>query len=127
MGRPVKVATPPPKSQISVETKLGTIVINLDTGDLTIPPNIGRNEAIREFWLGFQEHFQPTNKAKYEEEIKFLKRDLAATKASAVLMKQENQKESSKRVAEKVRNKYGNEKFIMVKPDDLIKFIEESK
>jgi hypothetical protein len=28
-------------------------------------------------------------------------------------------------VAEKVRKKYGNEKFIMIKPEDLIKFIEK--
>jgi hypothetical protein len=119
------VATPPPKSQISVETKLGTIVINLDTGDLTIPPNIGRNEAIREFWLGFQEHFQPTNKAKYEEQIYLLKKELADAKTSATLMQQENIQQASKRVAEKIRKKYNGEKFIMIKPEDLIRFIEE--
>lgn len=115
----------PPTNVISIETKLGRVSINIETGDITIPVDVGRDDAIREFWLGFQKHFIPSNKAKYEEEIKFLKRDLAGAKASAVLMKQEGEKEASKRVAEKVRKKYGNEKFIMVKPEDLIKFIQE--
>lgn len=116
----------PPTSVIAIETKVGRIGINTETGDITIPPGIGRDEAIREFWFGFQKHFQPSNKAKLEEEIKYLKRDLASTKASAVLMKEEGHKNANKRVAEKVRKKYGNEKFIMLKPDDLIKFIEEA-
>ncbi len=110
---------------IAIETKLGRVSVNIETGDITIPVDVGRDDAIREFWLGFQKHFIPSNKAKYEEEIKFLKRDLASTKASAVLMKQEGAKDANKRVAEKVRKKYGNEKFIMVKPEDLIKFIQE--
>ena len=114
----------PPTNVISIETKLGRISVDTETGDITVPVGVGRDDAIREFWFGFQKHFQPSNKAKYEEEIKFLKRDLAATKASAVLMKQEGEKDANKRVAEKVRKKYGNEKFIMLKPDDLIRFIE---
>ena len=114
----------PPTNVISIETKLGRISVDTETGDITVPVGVGRDDAIREFWLGFQKHFQPSNKTKYEEEIKFLKRDLAATKASAVLMKQEGEKDANKRVADKVRKKYGNEKFIMVKPDDLIRFIE---
>jgi hypothetical protein len=116
----------PPTSVIAIETKVGRVGINIETGDITIPPGIGRDVAAREFWLGFQEHFKPANTAKYEQEIKYLKRDLAATKASAVLMKQEGEKDANKRVAEKVRQKYGNEKFIMLKPEDLIRFIEEA-
>ena len=114
----------PPTNVISIETKLGRISVDTETGDITVPVGVGRDDAIREFWFGFQKHFQPSNKTKYEEEIKYLKRDLAATKASAVLMKQEGEKDANKRVAEKVRKKYGNEKFIMLKPDDLIRFIE---
>ena len=114
----------PPTNVISIETKLGRISVDTETGDITVPVGVGRDDAIREFWFGFQKHFQPSNKTQYEEEIKFLKRDLAATKASAVLMKQEGEKDANKRVAEKVRKKYGNEKFIMLKPDDLIRFIE---
>ena len=34
------------------------------------------------------------------------------------------EKDAAKPIVEKVRKKYGNEKFIMVKPEDLIKFIE---
>jgi|694.fasta_scaffold01392_13 hypothetical protein len=116
----------PPTSVISIETKVGRISIDIETGDLTIPQSIGREQAIREFWLGFQEHFQPTNKAKYEKEIEDLKREVASTKSSAVLMKQASEKEANKRVADKVRKKYGNEKFIMLKPDDLIRFLEEA-
>ena len=115
----------PPASVISIETKLGRISVDIETGDITVPVGVGRDDAIREFWFGFQKHFNPFDKAKYEIEIDQLKREIAEAKTSAVLMKQENQKEASKRVADKVRNKYGNEKFIMVKPEDLIKFIEE--
>lgn len=115
----------PPTNVISIETKLGRISVDTETGDITVPVGVGRDDAIREFWFGFQKHFQPSNNTKYEEEIKYLKRDLAATKASAVLMKKEGEKDANKRVAEKVRKKYGNEKFIMVKPEDLIRFIEE--
>lgn len=121
------VADPKPLSVISIETKLGRVSVNIETGDITIPVDVGRDDAIREFWLGFQKHFVPSNKAKYEKEIEDLKRDLAGAKASAVLMKEESVKQASKRVAEKIRKKYNGEKFIMVKPEDLIKFIEESK
>lgn len=124
VGNTQQYAFQQPTSVIAIETKVGRVGINIETGDITIPPGIGRDVAAREFWLGFQEHFQPVNKAQYEEEIKYLKRDLAGVKASAALMKQESEKEASKRVAEKVRKKYGNEKFIMLKPEDLIRFIE---
>jgi hypothetical protein len=122
----ISVAQSPTTSVIAIETKVGRVGINIETGDITIPPGIGRDVAAREFWLGFQEHFRPANTAKYEKEIEGLKRDLAGAKASAVLMKQENMKEASKRVAEKIRKKYNGEKFIMVKPEDLIRFIEET-
>ena len=111
---------------ISIETKLGRVGINIETGDITVPHGIGRDEAIREFWFGFQKHFQPSNKAKYEEEIFSLKKELSAAKTSAVLMKQENEQQANKRVADKIRKKYNGEKFIMVKPEDLIRFIEET-
>lgn len=124
-GQSYAIAQPATTSVIAIETKVGRIGVNIETGDITIPQGIGRDVAIREFWLGFQEYFQPTNKAKYENQIKDLERELAGAKASAVLMKEESVKQASKRVAEKVRKKYGNEKFIMVKPEDLIRFIEE--
>ncbi len=110
---------------ITIQTSLGDIAINLNTGYMSIPPGVGRADAIREFWLGFQKNFQPLEKKSYEDKILTLERELAMAKTSATLMRAENQKEASKRVAEKVAKKYANEKFIMVKPADLIKFIEE--
>jgi hypothetical protein len=110
---------------ITIQTSLGDIALNLKTGDIAIPVGVGRDDAIREFWLGFQKHFQPLDKKSYDDKILSLERELAMTKSSAALMRAENQKEASKRVAEKVAKKYGNEKFIMMKPADLIKFIEE--
>ena len=58
------VAQPTTRSVIEIETKVGRVGVNIETGDITIPQGIGRDVAIREFWLGFQEHFQPMNKAK---------------------------------------------------------------
>ena len=118
------VASPTHTKTLAVETQYGRVTVNYDTGELTLPAGIGRAEGIRDFWLGFQEHFKSTNTEKYEKEILNLKRELAGTKSAAALMKLEGEKSASKRVAEKVKAKYGNEKFIMVKPDDLIKFIE---
>ncbi len=118
------IASPTHNKTLAVETQHGRVTVNYDTGELTLPAGIGRAEGIREFWLGFQENFKSTNTEKYEKEIMSLKRELATTKNSAVLMKEESEKVASKRVADKVKAKYGNEKFIMVKPDDLIKFIE---
>lgn len=109
----------PTTSVIAIETKVGRVGINIETGDITVPQGIGRDEAIREFWFGFQKHFQPMNKVEYERKIKDLEQKVEiAYKVST--------KETAKHFAEKIRKKYGNEKFIMIKPEDLIKFIEEA-
>ena len=55
-----------PRNVIEIETKLGRVGINVETGDLTIPPGVGRNDAIREFWFGFQKHFNPFDKRSEE-------------------------------------------------------------
>jgi hypothetical protein len=110
---------------ITIQTSLGDIALNLKTGDIAIPVGVDRDDAIREFWLGFQKHFQPLDKKSYEDKILSLERELAIAKTSATLMRAENQKQASKRIAEKIAKKYANEKFIMIKPADLIKFIEE--
>ena len=110
---------------ISIDTKVGRVGINIETGDITVPPGIGRDEAIREFWFGFQKVFQPNVKAKYEKEIADLKDDIQKMKEYYSNALDAASKKSSSVVAEKVRKKYGNEKFIMVKPEDLIRFIEE--
>ena len=118
--------THPAQNVISIETKVGRVSINTETGDLTIPPGIGRDDAIREFWFGFQKHFNPFNKAKYEVEIAGLKRDYERLETYYKEKFVEIEKDSAKFIVEKVRKKYGSEKFIMVKPEDLIKFIEEA-
>jgi len=62
---------------------------------------------------------------KYEQQIKDLQLQVAQVQASAALMKKDDEKEGRKKVAEKIAKKYNGEKFIMVKPEDLIRFIEE--
>lgn len=115
-----------PKSTLAFDTAYGRVTLDIKTGDLTVPVGMSRQDAIRDFWLGFQENFQPTNKAKYEQQIKDLQQDLARVQATAALMRKDDEKEAAKKVAEKIAKKYNGEKFIMVKPEDLIRFIEES-
>ena len=114
----------PPTNVISIETKLGRISVDTETGDITVPVGVGRDDAIREFWFGFQKHFQPTTNQKYETEIAGLKRDYERLETYYKAKFVEIEKDSAKFIVEKVRKKYGSEKFIMVKPEDLIKFIE---
>lgn len=116
----------PPTNVIQIETKVGRVGINIETGDITIPPGIGRDEAIREFWFGFQKHFVPSNKAKYEQEIDRLKHHIEVMKDEYEKRFACHKKDGAALVAEKIRKKYNGEKFIMVKPEDLIKFIEEA-
>lgn len=120
----LSVSAVKPAAEITVQGKLGTITINLDTGELKMPPNVGRDAAIRDFWLGFQENFQPTNKAEYENDIRELKKEVARLQVANLHTEKDADKKASKKVSEKILAKYGGEKFIMVKPDDLIKFIE---
>lgn len=107
----------PGKSEFAINTIHGLIRINLDTGDLTFPPGIGRDVAVREFWLGFHEHFKTIDKKKYEQQIAEISRkaDEYRNHANDVVKKS---------IVKKIAEKYGNEKFIMIKPADLIKFIE---
>ena len=117
----------PPTNVISIETKLGRISVDTETGDITVPVGVGRDDAIREFWFGFQKHFQPSYNAKYEKEIEGLKRDYTRLETYYKVKLLEMEKDAAGIIVEKVRKKYGSEKFIMVKPEDLIKFIEEAK
>lgn len=109
----------PGKSEFAINTIHGLIRINLDTGDLTFPPGIGRDVAVREFWLGFHEHFKTIDKKKYEQQIAEITRkaDEYRNHANDVVKKS---------ILKKIAEKYGNEKFIMMKPSDLIKLIEEA-
>jgi hypothetical protein len=121
-GHFITAAAVKPSPTITMKGKLGDITINLDTGELTMPPKVGRDDAIRDFWLGFQEYYQPTNKAEYEKKINHLEYDVTEYKR----LWKEAEKNSNKKVADKVRTKYNGQKLIMVKPEDLAKFIEES-
>mgnify|MGYP003342215709 FL=1 len=116
----------PPTSVISIETKVGRVSVDIETGDITVPVGIGRDEAIREFWFGFQKYFQPSSKAKYEKEILGLKADYRKLETYYKEKLVNIEKDAAKPIVERVRKKYGSEKFIMVKPEDLIKFIEEA-
>jgi len=110
------IASPGP-SEFAINTPHGQVKINLDTGDLTFPPGIGRDVAVREFWLGFHEHFKTIDKKKYEQQIAEISRKADEYKnyANDVVKKS---------ILKKIAEKYGNEKFIMIKPADLIKMIE---
>ena len=114
----------PVHSEMVVMTPHGKVKINLDTGVLTIPHGIGREEAIRDFWLGFQENFRGAEKVKYENEIAYLKKDIEHITQKAEEYKKEVNKIVKDTIVKKVSEKYGNEKFIMIKPADLIKMIE---
>lgn len=111
-------------SEIAIMTSHGQVKINLDTGVLTIPHGIGREEAIRDFWLGFQENFRGAEKTKYENEIASLKKDIEHITQKAEEYKNEVSGVAKKSILKKITEKYGNEKFIMIKPADLIKMIE---
>ena len=113
-------------SELTVMTSHGQVKINLDTGVLTIPHGIGREEAIRDFWLGFQENFRGAERAKYEDEVASLKKHISYITQKAEEYKNEALDTAKKSVVKKIAEKYGNEKFIMMKPADLIRFIEEA-
>lgn len=112
-------------ANLTLKTDKGDVVLNLKTADIQIPPGIGRDEAIRDFWLAFQKYFKPADVVNYENTIDNLRRSLANAKAQAALTQKEDAKEGAKKVVEKFKKKYGHEKLIMVKPDDLARFLEE--
>jgi len=115
-----------PVSTLSFDTDHGRVSLNIKTGDLTIPGGMSRQDAIREFWFGFQEHFNPHPEAtKYINQISWWKKKAEDLEQHADEYAKYALKEANKKIAEKIANKYAGEKFIMVKPDDLIKFIEE--
>jgi hypothetical protein len=107
-----------PGNKMGFDTAHGRVTIDIDTGDLTLPAGMSRVEGIREFWLGFQKYFKSGDIAKYENEIKVLKEREEKLKKDA-------EHGLSKKVADKIRTKYNGQKLIMVKPEDLAKFIED--
>lgn len=115
------IGNPPNPNNIVITTDKGAVTLNLKTGDITFPLEIGRDEAIRDFWMGFQKYFRPSD----ADEVAKLKTKLKETEQAADEYKKYVHEKTIKGVVDKINKKYANEKFIMTKPSDLIKMIEE--
>ncbi len=109
----------PTQNKFRVTTKSGEIVVDLETGDLTMPVGMNRKDGLREFWLAFQDNFKGGN-----EKVKELEYELSYAKAQLTGKQTEMKKQIKERLRDKVMKNYGSQKFIMMKPDDLIKFLE---
>jgi hypothetical protein len=83
----------------------------METGIVEFPPGMHRSAALYEFWQGFAQIYRPNH-----SEIALAKQE---TQLLRVQVKDAH-RTVSKKIAEKIQEKYGNEKFIMIKPDDLI-------
>lgn len=111
-------------NKFTVRTTSGDVTADLETGDLTLPFGMSRIDGLREFWLAFQEHFKGDNSAMYEKEIKKLENEIVGYRMERNSLERYGKDELKKHLASKIRSKYGSEKFIMMKPDDLLKFLE---
>jgi hypothetical protein len=116
------INNPPNPNNFIITTDKGVVTLNLKTGDITFPLEIGRDEAIRDFWMGFQKYFTPSD----VDEVAKLKTKLKETEQAAEEYKKYVHEKTIKGVVDKITKKYSNEKFIMTKPADLIKLIEEA-
>ena len=116
------ISNPPDPNNFVITTDKGVVTLNLKTGDITFPLEIGRDEAIRDFWMGFQKYFGSSD----VDEVAKLKTKLKETEQAAEEYKKYVYEKTVKGVVDKISKKYANEKFIMTKPADLIKLIEEA-
>lgn len=123
-------AMPQVARTIQFETSQGMIKLDLDSGKIDMPPGIDNDAAIKQFWNGFSEQFDCGEKRQYEKKIIALQEKIQSMKHNFEFKHKEHTEklakcriDVAKELAEKVRRKYGNEKFIMVKPQDLINFI----
>ena len=104
----------PPTGIFEVRTSSGTIKADMNTGIVEFPPGMNRPAALYEFWQGFAQIYRPNHS------------EIALAKQETQLLRdqvKDAHRTVSKKIAEKIQEKYGNEKFIMIKPDDLIKFL----
>lgn len=113
------INNPPNPNNFIITTDKGVVTLNLKTGDITFPLEIGRDEAIRDFWNGFQLYFGANQDNKFQTRIKELEDECFKLKNDA-------ESKAKQKVLSKINKKYANEKFIMTKPADLIKMIEEA-
>jgi hypothetical protein len=114
-----------PANTLAFETDHGRITLNIKNGDLTLPVGMSRADGAREFWMGFQKHFNTGDTAAHHREIALLKAQIKEEKHKADEYGQYVIKETRAQIANKIRTKYNGQKLIMVKPEDLAKFIED--
>lgn len=112
------ISNPPNPNNFVITTDKGVVTLNLKTGDITFPLEIGRDEAIRDFWMGFQLHFGAKQDSKFKARIEELEYECVKLQTDAY-------SNAKQKILSKITKKYANEKFIMTKPADLIKLIEE--
>lgn len=108
--------------KMTFKTKAGDVTANLETGELTMPVGVARDTGLRDFWQAFQEHFKPSTSN--DTEIESLKLKLRAFERGETIQREKIEEETKAKLIEKIRNKYGSDKFIMTKPDELIKILE---
>ncbi len=112
----LRVGNPNPTNIFQVITSSGeSIKANMETGSVEFPERMNITTALYEFWQGFSRIYKVNNSevSLAKQETAFLRQRVKDTHIDA-----------KKNIAEKIQKKYGNEKFIMLKPDDLINFIK---
>jgi len=114
------IEAPTSTSMFEVNTPSGRIRANMATGVVEFPPGMSHSAALYEFWHGFAQVYKPVN-----IELDYAKQEIAMLKQKTKEYENYAVKEITEKIAEKIQKKYGNEKFIMTKPDDLIKFIKD--
>lgn len=111
-------------NKFTVNSTWGRFTIDLETGELTMPAGVTKNEGLRQFWLAFQEHFKGPTNNEYEQQIVKLNNEVAYYKSKLATFNDNVRAVEKQKLIDKVRNKYGSDKFIMTKPDELIKLLE---
>jgi hypothetical protein len=111
-------------NKFEVHSTHGRFIIDLETGDLTMPAGVAKHDGLRQFWLAFQENFKGTYNKEYEQQIIKLKNEVNYFKDKISSINKNAENDIKNKLIDKVRNKYGSEKFIMTKPDELIKLLE---
>lgn len=120
-GMPITGVHTSAPNVFQVNTPSGPIKANLETGEVDIPPGLHRSSALWEFWQGFKQIYQPSS-----TELDLAKQEVAYLKQKMNAMHNDVSKQVAEKLVDRVKNKYGKEKFIMTKPDDLIKLLEEA-
>lgn len=113
------IGAPTATNMFEVNTSSGRIRANMATGEVFFPDGMHRSSALYEFWQGFSRTFMPSN-----TELSYAKQEISMLKKKMYEYEKHVVKEITEKIAEKLQKKYGNEKFIMTKPDDLIKLIK---